>query len=296
MQKTNSPLVAIHTLVYNHEPFLRDYFEGIIMQKTTFPFIAVVHDDFSTDNSASIIREYAEKYPDIIKPIFEDHNCYYTDWDNAYKKIFKAYNGAKYLAFCEGDDYWTDPEKLQRQVDFLENNPDYSAIAENGIVKYTYSKKEHPFNKERSHDVNIQEVIISRRFPTAGVVCRLDCFNDYRDTCTIHTDTIEWCWLLSKGKFRYDDTISSVYRRGPQGVTISTEPYVFAKTIEKWNMEILRVFNVKKDFIYLHIAKIYKSFIGQSIHSHHYMSAIKGCYRCGLFLLKTIGAKLGFRK
>ena len=124
--KTNQPLVAIRTLVYNHSPFLRDYFEGIIMQQTNFPFIAVIHDDCSTDGSTEIIHEYAARYPDIIRPIYEEVNCYQNgDWKQVEIKMQAACNNAKYIAFCEGDDYWTDPLKLQKQVDVLEQHPEY---------------------------------------------------------------------------------------------------------------------------------------------------------------------------
>ena len=72
----SSPLLAIKCLAYNHEPYIRQCLDGFVMQKTDFPFIAIVHDDASTDKTADIIREYAEKYPDIIKPIFESENQY----------------------------------------------------------------------------------------------------------------------------------------------------------------------------------------------------------------------------
>ena len=122
------PLVAIHCMVYNHEPFLRDCLEGFVMQQTNFPFVAIVHDDASTDGSAAIIREYEEKYPNIIKPIYETENQY-SKRDGSVTRIMNAAidaTGAKYVAMCEGDDYWTDPLKLQKQVDFLEANPEYS--------------------------------------------------------------------------------------------------------------------------------------------------------------------------
>ena len=120
-----APLVSIRCLVYNHEPFLRQCLDGFVMQQTTFPFEAIIHDDASTDGSAAILREYAEKYPGIIKPIYETEN----QWGKG--TISKTMNAAihpnsKYIAVCEGDDYWTDPKKLQLQVDFLESHPDYS--------------------------------------------------------------------------------------------------------------------------------------------------------------------------
>lgn len=121
------PMVVIRCTVYNHEPYLRDCLEGFVMQQTNFPFVAIVHDDASTDNSAAIIREYEEKYPNIIKPIYETENQY-SKQDGSLGRIMNAAieaTGAKYVAMCEGDDYWTDPLKLQKQVDFMEANPDY---------------------------------------------------------------------------------------------------------------------------------------------------------------------------
>lgn len=104
----NKPLVAIHCLVYNHEPYLRDCFEGFVMQRTNFPFMVIVHDDASTDNSAAIIREYEEKYPHIFKTIFENSNLYSQGGFAAVNQVTdKAIDacGAKYIAMCEGYDY-----------------------------------------------------------------------------------------------------------------------------------------------------------------------------------------------
>ena len=116
--------VSIRCFTYNHERFIRQCLEGVVMQKTDFRFEAIVHDDASTDNTAAIIREYAEKYPDIIKPIYETENQY-SKHDGSLTRIMNAHTRGKYIAMCEGDDYWTDPYKLQKQVDFLESHPDY---------------------------------------------------------------------------------------------------------------------------------------------------------------------------
>lgn len=120
------PLVSICCLVYNHEPFLRECFEGFVMQKTTFPIEVLVHDDASTDHSVDIIREYTEKYPDIFKPIFESENLY-SKRDNSLSKVISVAiekTKCKYIAYCEGDDFWTDPLKLQKQIDALEQHSD----------------------------------------------------------------------------------------------------------------------------------------------------------------------------
>ena len=125
------PLVVISCITYNHAPYLAQCLEGFVMQKTNFPFVALVHDDASLDGTAEILREYAEKYPDIIKPICDPTNRYsdksldliMNEWINAYEP--------KYIAMCEGDDYWIDPLKLQKQVDFLEANPEYGMCYSN---------------------------------------------------------------------------------------------------------------------------------------------------------------------
>ena len=128
MKENTSPLmVTIRCCTYNHEPYIRQCLEGFVMQKTNFRFEAIVHDDASTDGTAAIIREYAKKYPDIIKPIFETENQY-SKRDGSLRRIMDAHTHGKYVAICEGDDYWIDPLKLQKQVDLLEENGDVSII------------------------------------------------------------------------------------------------------------------------------------------------------------------------
>lgn len=125
MKEDNEPLmVTIQCFTYNHEAYIRECLEGFVMQKTKFRFEAIVHDDASTDGTADIVREYEEKYPDIIKPIYETENQY-SKQDGSLQRIMDEHTHGKYIAICEGDDYWTDPYKLQKQVDFLEAHPDY---------------------------------------------------------------------------------------------------------------------------------------------------------------------------
>lgn len=120
----NRPLVSIKNLVYNHEKYIAQALDGFLMQKTDFPFEVIVHDDASTDNSAQIIREYEKKFPSIIKPIYETENQY-SKHDGSLGRIVNSKLSGKYVALCEGDDYWIDENKLQMQVDFLQNNPEY---------------------------------------------------------------------------------------------------------------------------------------------------------------------------
>lgn len=118
----NRVLVSVRCLVYNQEKYIRQCLEGIVMQRTSFPFEAIVHDDASTDGTAEIIKDFAQKYPQIIKPILETENQY-SKHDGSIRRIMNAACKGKYIAYCEGDDYWTDPGKLQKQVDILEADP-----------------------------------------------------------------------------------------------------------------------------------------------------------------------------
>lgn len=121
-----TPLVSICCLTYNHENYIAECLDGFIMQKTDFDYEILIHDDASTDGTAGIIREYELRYPEIVKPIYQIENQYSKGIKPTFKYNFPRAHG-KYIALCEGDDYWTDPLKLQKQVDFLEGNNDYSA-------------------------------------------------------------------------------------------------------------------------------------------------------------------------
>ncbi|AWM13035.1 hypothetical protein DI487_03590 [Flavobacterium sediminis] len=128
MEKENPheiPMVSICCLTYNHEKYVKQALDGFLMQKTNFPFEIVIHDDASTDNTANIIREYADKHPDVFKPLLQTENQRSKFGGGMNPRFNFPRVKGKYIAICEGDDYWTDPYKLQKQVDFLENNQEY---------------------------------------------------------------------------------------------------------------------------------------------------------------------------
>ena len=131
-------MVLIRCYTYNHEKYIEDALKGFIMQKTNFPFVAVIVDDASTDGTADIIRKYEALYPEIIKGIYLKENHY------SQKKPKSVYiapwrERCRYEALCEGDDYWIDSSKLQTQVDFLENNQQYSMCCHR---YYCYNQEE----------------------------------------------------------------------------------------------------------------------------------------------------------
>ena len=116
-------MVSICCTAFKHEKYIRQCLDGFVMQKTDFKYEVIINDDASPDGTANIIREYEAKYPDIIKPIYQTVNQYSIDSNVTFNIIFPRVKG-KYIALCEGDDFWTDPLKLQKQVDALEANPD----------------------------------------------------------------------------------------------------------------------------------------------------------------------------
>lgn len=122
---TKEIAVSVCCLTHNHETLIRDAMDGFVMQKTDFPFEIVVHDDASTDSTPTIIREYQKRYSDIINLVFQTENIFYKNYEYPTWFALSACRG-KYIAWCDGDDYWTDPLKLQKQYDFMEVNPQCS--------------------------------------------------------------------------------------------------------------------------------------------------------------------------
>lgn len=114
-------VVSICCITYNHEKYIEDAINGFLMQKTNFPIEIIIHDDASTDKTADIVRNYEKKYPYLIKPIYQSDNQYSKGIKISPEFVWKKASG-KYIALCEGDDYWTDSHKLQKQVDFLEKH------------------------------------------------------------------------------------------------------------------------------------------------------------------------------
>lgn len=232
--KTNKPLVAIHCLVYNHEPYLRDCLEGFVMQQTNFPFVAIVHDDASTDGSAAIIREYEEKYPQIFKPIYEIEN----QWQKHDGSIDRIMNeaieatGAKYVAMCEGDDYWTDPLKLQKQVEVLQADESLMLCCTNCSVVDNHSVEIQPVRGGVVRDdvagrYNLRDFFRdNHQYPTLSVVYRRTHTEEIREkyACTRNAflgDWTLWICLLIYGDAYFLNEVTCAYRINPTSVTHS---------------------------------------------------------------------------
>ncbi len=154
--------VSVICTTYNQEKYIRDTLDGLVMQKTNFPFEIIVHDDASPDSTADIVREYEAKYPDLIRPIYETENQYYNK--GVIRRVCSEKARGRYFAFCEGDDYWTDPLKLQKQFDFMEAHPDYSLCACSVDWVDQLSGKIIPKGRtDKDKDVSIEDLILEKK-------------------------------------------------------------------------------------------------------------------------------------
>lgn len=145
----NNPLVSICCIAYNHAPFIRQCIDGFLMQKTSFKYEIIIHDDCSTDGTTDIIREYADKYPDIIRPIYQQENQYSKGVRGMFGKFVFPVARGKYLAICEGDDFWTSSNKLQMQVDVLEAHHEYAFCCHRFRI---YDERVKMYRKEYAYD------------------------------------------------------------------------------------------------------------------------------------------------
>lgn len=224
----NLPLVSISCITYNHAPYIRKCLDGFLMQKTNFHYEVLIHDDASTDGTADIIREYEIKYPDIIKPIYQKENQYSKGI-----KISQTYNfpraQGKYIAFCEGDDYWTDPNKLQMQVDFLENNPDYG-MCYTKAKQYDQSEK-YFIRPIGSKIASFNDLLRNgNRIPTLTVCIRkfllLQYLNDIKPETKnwLLGDYPMWLWVAHESKIHFYSQKTSVYRVLTQSASHNPNP------------------------------------------------------------------------
>lgn len=231
--KEINPLVVIQCITYNHKLYLKDALEGFVMQETDFPFVAIVHDDASTDGTAKLLKDYAEKYPNIIFPIFEEENQY-SKHDGSLSEIMMRacdLTRAKYIALCEGDDYWSDTYKLQKQVNFLETHPNYSMCFTNSIEKWQVKNylERHMILEEEDRDYSTIEIYKGFRIPTATVIYNKKVINHpvYKELKKIKnpafTDLQLFLACSLDGKVRYLNEVTSYYRRLETGAASQFE-------------------------------------------------------------------------
>lgn len=240
---TDNPLVSIECLTYNQEPYISQTLDGFLMQKTDFPFEVIVHDDASTDRTAEIIREYEKKFPQIIKPIYENENQY-SKHDDSLNRIVTAAIRGKYIAMCEGDDYWIDENKLQMQADFMEKNPGYGLC-------YTkcqqFIQKNSKFSKKTfgSYVKDFNDLLKNgNRIPTLTTIYRKSLEDKYLEEIKPYSrgwlmgDYPRWLYMAYVSKVKFIDKVTSVYRVLENSASHSDDVeknLAFSKSV--WNIQ-----------------------------------------------------------
>ena len=213
--------VSVLCTAYNHEKYIAQALDSFLAQKTAFPFEVIVTDDASTDSTPDILKTYAEKYPDIIRYFHQEENLFSKGINTIYETVMYPNARGEYIAFCEGDDYWCDENKLQRQADFLDENPDYSACVHNSYYHYCEDDREDELLVPSScdRDIPYSTVIrgLSSSFHTSSIFARRDFIINSPDFERVAAKYgfLDYPWAVNlslNGKIRFMDLPMSVYR------------------------------------------------------------------------------------
>lgn len=234
----SNPVAGIFCFAYNQEKYIEDALEGFLIQETDFPFEILIQDDASTDNTASIIREYEAAYPRIIKPVYNTENQYSKE-DRPCFSNFSRSKG-EYIAYCDGDDYWTDPLKLQKQVNFLNINHEYSMCSHN--VRFVWDGVEENSNYygKSIEDADFKQILEGDWFIALNsLVFRKKYFLKGPDWYTrlrfgAHKALV--LMISAKGRNHHFSEAMAVKRRNPNGVTILQK---------KWRDENRYIYNIE---------------------------------------------------
>ena len=198
------------------------------MQETDFPIEILIHDDCSTDGTTEIIKEYETKYPDLFFPLYEDENQYQQGKAGEIDLYNYKRARGKYIAYCEGDDYWIDPLKLQKQVDFMEANPEYSVCFNNYVTYNTWNQVYSSENKIYETDIDVSLDLFLNSKTGIGLpltmLFRRNAYNlNWCKHYTRYCDMMEIMHLLSVGKGRCLSFVGGQYNLHSGGVS-TTNP------------------------------------------------------------------------
>lgn len=203
--------VSVFIATYNQEKYIADAIEGALKQKTTFKYEILIHDDASTDGTTSIVKEYAKKFPGQIVAYYEEVNMF-AHCEVFIDKILSQAKG-KYLAICDGDDYWIDENKLQLQFDFMENNPDFSLCAHNTKIIDMVAGKESICFARETKELLREEVIENAGaiFHASSHFFRLaPWYNEHKGNDFADMPRVLWC--CNEGRIMCFSNVMSVYR------------------------------------------------------------------------------------
>lgn len=235
-----NPLVSIVCTAYNHEPYIAKALESFVMQQTSFPVEILVHDDASANNTAAIIRRYEAKYPKLFVCIYQTDNQYSNRESNIIHKFVFPMARGKYIAVCEGDDYWIDPEKLEKQVTFMELNPNLSMSFHAARVDFVNGTGRSIIQRYKGRRIlNPKEVILGGGgfFHTCSAMFKREVFDDY-PSFLCRSPVCDAMWALNairKGDVGYIDEIMAVYNMGVSGSwTEITRKQELSKKLERF--------------------------------------------------------------
>ena len=221
MQKKRAKIVkvSICLMTYNHENYIDQAIQSVLMQRVDFDIEIIIGEDFSTDRTRAIISEYQERYPEKINPIFRPNNI-------GMKENFidtLAHCKGEYVAVLSGDDYWIDPYKLQKQADFLDENSDYVLIGHNAIVvdEVKGSSATLVRHNTNSYDVSTKDLMIKNHFSASEVMFRNFLVTEFPDVYYLSTGEDRRLYLLLSrfGKCRVSCDITGVYRKHSNSIT-----------------------------------------------------------------------------
>lgn len=215
----DSPLVSVVCITFNQATYISEALDSFLMQQTTFPFEVIVHDDCSTDGTRAVVERYAASYPKILKPVFQAENQFSKGKRPAF--LASKYTKGRYIALCEGDDFWIAPDKLQKQVNFLDNNPEYVASTHQ-TIKFFEDGRSVPevFTHVEKDYWELDDLMFGRKYHTASLMARGDIFrNNETPENIVSGDKALSFLLLSIGKINYQPEPMAVYRKNPGGIS-----------------------------------------------------------------------------
>ena len=212
------PKVSIICLTYNQEKYIARALEGFVMQTTNFNFEVIVHDDASSDRTPEIIKYYQLKYPNIIKPIFETKNQFSQKKDILYSKDFLAQIKGKYVALCEGDDYWTDNRKLQIQADYLDRNPDVTICFHPVKVEWEDNIYPSKISPRKKKYFTFEKLLKANFIQTNSVMYRWCIKPEMYAGWLLPGDWYLHLLHAKRGRIGYINKVMSVYYRNLKGI------------------------------------------------------------------------------
>lgn len=268
--------VSVCIATYNQEKFIGQAIESALAQQVNFPMEILVGDDFSTDNTRAVVQTYIDRYPDLVKPVFHPRNLGQNGLFNA-METFKQAKGT-YLASFDGDDYWTDPLKLQKQVDLLDANPDFVACYHNALITYEDGSPSHVLNPPNQPAVSTLDDLIGEDeiwfMATSSVLFR-NVLHTYPAWFmrSVSGDIPRYILLAKHGKIGYLPDVMSVYRKN-QGGTSFTDKYHDAGFLRN-RIDMYEGINQELDYRYdrklkRNIARYYKMMLESEQYRNRY--------------------------